>query len=110
MGCGGDRDASKRPLMAKIACELATDPIFTSDNPRSEDPLAILKDMEKGVQEDNYQIIPDSKEAITRQSALHISVMSCLIAGKGHETYQIIGDQVFDFDDRLEALKAIKGR
>ena len=96
--------------MAKIACELATDPIFTSDNPRSEDPMAILKDMEKGVQEDNYQIIPDRKEAI--KAAISSASMGdvILIAGKGHETYQIIGDQVFDFDDRLEALKAIKER
>ncbi|MBS4198862.1 UDP-N-acetylmuramoyl-L-alanyl-D-glutamate--2,6-diaminopimelate ligase [Bacillus sp. FJAT-49732] len=109
VGCGGDRDPSKRPLMAEIACKYSTDPIFTSDNPRSENPLAILDDMEKGAV-GNYQIIPDRTEAITTaiQTARNGDVV--LIAGKGHETYQIIGDQVFDFDDRLVALKALKER
>ncbi|MBW8348634.1 UDP-N-acetylmuramoyl-L-alanyl-D-glutamate--2,6-diaminopimelate ligase [Bacillus sp. IITD106] len=109
VGCGGDRDPSKRPLMAEIACKYSTNPIFTSDNPRSENPLSILADMEKGAVGD-YQIIPDRTEAITSaiQEARNGDVV--LIAGKGHETYQIIGDQVFDFDDRLVALKAIKER
>ncbi|WP_066252585.1 UDP-N-acetylmuramoyl-L-alanyl-D-glutamate--2,6-diaminopimelate ligase [Neobacillus drentensis] len=110
VGCGGDRDRTKRPLMAQIACKWATDPILTSDNPRSEDPLAILKEMEAGVKGGKYKIIPDRKEAITTaiQQASKDDVV--LIAGKGHETYQIIGNLVHDFDDRLVAREAIEGR
>jgi UDP-N-acetylmuramoyl-L-alanyl-D-glutamate--2,6-diaminopimelate ligase len=110
VGCGGDRDRTKRPLMAQIACQWATDPILTSDNPRSEDPLAILKEMEAGVKGEKYKIIPDRKEAINTaiQQASKDDVV--LIAGKGHETYQIIGNIVHDFDDRLVAREAIEGR
>lgn len=108
VGCGGDRDRTKRPLMAKIACQFATDSIFTSDNPRSEDPLAILQEMEVGVEGEKYIVIPDRKDAIEAviQKASTDDVI--LIAGKGHETYQIIGDNVFDFDDRLVARIAIE--
>ncbi|MEH7086388.1 UDP-N-acetylmuramoyl-L-alanyl-D-glutamate--2,6-diaminopimelate ligase [Neobacillus drentensis] len=110
VGCGGDRDRTKRPLMAQIACQLASDPILTSDNPRSEDPIAILKDMEAGVQGSAYRMIPDRKEAI--QTAVREASAGdvILIAGKGHETYQIIGNVVHDFDDRLVAREAIEGR
>ncbi|MBU8877720.1 UDP-N-acetylmuramoyl-L-alanyl-D-glutamate--2,6-diaminopimelate ligase [Bacillus sp. FJAT-29790] len=110
VGCGGDRDRSKRPLMAEIACRLSTDPIFTSDNPRSEDPIQILKDMEDGAKGKSYKIILDRKEAI------HYAVNTAgkddviLIAGKGHETYQLIGNRIFDFDDRLVAKEAIEER
>ncbi len=107
VGCGGDRDRTKRPLMAKIACRYATDPIFTSDNPRSEDPLAILKEMEEGVHGENYLVIPDRKEAIVKAVTNAAAGDIILIAGKGHETYQIIGKQVDDFDDRLVAQEAI---
>ncbi|WP_026566371.1 UDP-N-acetylmuramoyl-L-alanyl-D-glutamate--2,6-diaminopimelate ligase [Bacillus sp. UNC41MFS5] len=109
VGCGGDRDRTKRPLMAQIACQWATDPILTSDNPRSEDPLAILRDMEAGVQGSAYRMIPDRKEAI--QTAIREASAGdvILIAGKGHETYQIIGNVVHDFDDRLVAREAIEG-
>jgi UDP-N-acetylmuramoyl-L-alanyl-D-glutamate--2,6-diaminopimelate ligase len=110
MGCGGDRDRSKRPLMAQIACKYGTDVIFTSDNPRSEDPSAILKDMEAGVYDEKYLVKLDRKEAIWAA----IEQASCddaiLIAGKGHETYQIIGDDVFDFDDRIVVREAIEER
>ncbi|MFE8695281.1 UDP-N-acetylmuramoyl-L-alanyl-D-glutamate--2,6-diaminopimelate ligase [Cytobacillus sp. FJAT-53684] len=110
IGCGGDRDRSKRPLMAKIACLYSTDPIFTSDNPRSEDPVQILKDMEEGAQGNNHKTIIDRKEAI------HYAVKAAsegdviLIAGKGHETYQLIGDQILNFDDRIVAKEAIEER
>lgn len=110
VGCGGDRDRTKRPLMAQIACQWATDPIFTSDNPRSEDPLAILKEMEAGVQGEIYRIIPDRKEAIQTAIGEASEGDVILIAGKGHETYQIIGNVVHDFDDRLVAREAIEGR
>ncbi|MFK9092328.1 UDP-N-acetylmuramoyl-L-alanyl-D-glutamate--2,6-diaminopimelate ligase [Bacillus salipaludis] len=110
VGCGGDRDRTKRPLMAQIACHFATNPIFTSDNPRSEDPLAILKEMEAGVQGDTYQVIPDRKEAIYTAVNQAAAGDVILIAGKGHETYQTIGTVVHDFDDRLVAREAIEER
>lgn len=110
VGCGGDRDRTKRPLMAKIACQYATHPIFTSDNPRSEDPLKIIRDMEEGVKGKQYKSIVDRKEAIyyAINNAQKGDVI--LIAGKGHETYQQIGSEVFDFDDRVVAKEAIEGR
>jgi UDP-N-acetylmuramoyl-L-alanyl-D-glutamate--2,6-diaminopimelate ligase len=110
VGCGGDRDKTKRPIMARIACQYADIPVFTSDNPRSEDPMQILRDMEQGAEGQAYQLIPDRKQAIfwAIEEANQGDVV--LIAGKGHETYQIIGDQVLDFDDRQVALEAIKGR
>ncbi|MCM3237820.1 UDP-N-acetylmuramoyl-L-alanyl-D-glutamate--2,6-diaminopimelate ligase [Heyndrickxia oleronia] len=110
VGCGGDRDKTKRPIMAQIACQYGTDPIFTSDNPRSEDPLDILSDMESGVQGQKYITIPDRNEAIYYgvKNAKKGDVV--LIAGKGHETYQEIGGQILDFDDRVVALEAVKER
>lgn len=110
VGCGGDRDRTKRPLMAQIACRYATDPIFTSDNPRSEDPLAILKEMETGVQGAAYLTISNRKEAIKMAINQASTGDVILIAGKGHETYQIIGDVVHEFDDRLVAREAIEER
>ncbi|MEH7106863.1 UDP-N-acetylmuramoyl-L-alanyl-D-glutamate--2,6-diaminopimelate ligase [Bacillus sp. JJ1764] len=110
VGCGGDRDRTKRPIMAQIACRYATNPIFTSDNPRSEDPEAILDEMETGVKGEVYQVIPDRKDAIYSAIEQASSGDVILIAGKGHETYQIIGSVVHDFDDRIVALKAIKER
>lgn len=110
VGCGGDRDRKKRPLMAQIACQYADYPIFTSDNPRSEDPRAIIKDMEAGVKNAEYKVIVDRKEAIEYAVSKAGEGDMILIAGKGHETYQIIGDQVFDFDDREIAREAIKKR
>ncbi|MFO1445805.1 UDP-N-acetylmuramoyl-L-alanyl-D-glutamate--2,6-diaminopimelate ligase [Bacillus sp. Bva_UNVM-123] len=108
VGCGGDRDRSKRPLMAEIACKYGTHPIFTSDNPRSENPQSIIKDMEAGVVGKQFITIIDRKEAI------HYAVKTAkegdvvLIAGKGHETYQLIGNQIINFDDRLVAREAIE--
>lgn len=110
VGCGGDRDKTKRPLMADIACRYATNPIFTSDNPRSEDPISILRDMEEGVRGKSYITIPDRKEAIVTAINQASAGDVILIAGKGHETYQIIGSNVYDFDDRLVAREAIEGR
>ncbi|MFC7372075.1 UDP-N-acetylmuramoyl-L-alanyl-D-glutamate--2,6-diaminopimelate ligase [Fictibacillus iocasae] len=110
VGCGGDRDKSKRPIMAGIAVQLADEAVFTSDNPRSEDPAAILKDMEEGVDKDaEYRIIPDRKEAIEYAISNAKKDDIILIAGKGHETYQIIGSEVLDFDDRKVAMDAIGG-
>ncbi|MBS4189126.1 UDP-N-acetylmuramoyl-L-alanyl-D-glutamate--2,6-diaminopimelate ligase [Bacillus sp. FJAT-49705] len=110
VGCGGDRDRSKRPLMAEIACRYSSNPIFTSDNPRSENPIQILNDMEAGVIGKDFKIIVDRREAI--RSAIHEAQEEdvILIAGKGHETYQLIGDQVINFDDRQVAKEAIEER
>jgi UDP-N-acetylmuramoyl-L-alanyl-D-glutamate--2,6-diaminopimelate ligase len=110
VGCGGDRDRTKRPLMAKIACEYSTDAIFTSDNPRSEDPDQIIKDMEEGVKGEVYTAITDRKKAIRHAVSNASEGDVILIAGKGHETYQQIGDRTFDFDDRIVAREAIEER
>jgi UDP-N-acetylmuramoyl-L-alanyl-D-glutamate--2,6-diaminopimelate ligase len=107
VGCGGDRDKTKRPLMAKIATTYSNEPIFTSDNPRSEDPKMILNDMEAGVSGEHFHSIENREKAIlfAVENAKKGDVI--LIAGKGHETYQIIGDKTFNFDDKEVAIKAI---
>ncbi|GGE41331.1 UDP-N-acetylmuramoyl-L-alanyl-D-glutamate--2,6-diaminopimelate ligase [Pullulanibacillus camelliae] len=110
VGCGGDRDRTKRPLMADIAVRHSDQAIFTSDNPRTEDPERILKDMEAGVEKGSYTTIVGRRDAIKHAVALAEENDIILIAGKGHETYQIIGTEVLDFDDRLEARQAIKER
>ena len=107
VGCGGDRDRTKRPLMAQIACKHATNPIFTSDNPRSEEPEQILKDMTDGVKNEAYTVITDRANAIEQAIFEAEKGDVVLIAGKGHETYQIIKGQVLDFDDRKVAYQAI---
>ncbi|MCO6162319.1 UDP-N-acetylmuramoyl-L-alanyl-D-glutamate--2,6-diaminopimelate ligase [Flavobacterium sp. NRK F7] len=102
VGCGGDRDKTKRPIMAQIASELSTKAIFTSDNPRTEDPTIILEEMEKGVEPQNYKktlSILDRKQAIKTACQLAEANDIILIAGKGHETYQEINGVRHDFDD-----------
>ncbi len=100
-GCGGDRDKSKRPEMAEIATRYATTSIFTSDNPRTEDPEQILRDMEAGVSSPTARTlsIMDRREAIATAMMLSQPGDVILIAGKGHEKYQIIGTEKLDFDD-----------
>lgn len=110
VGCGGDRDRTKRPLMAKIASDYSEHPIFTSDNPRSEDPIQIIKEMVGGVEGQAYEAIVDRKLAIRHAISLAKKNDVVLIAGKGHETYQQIGREKFDFDDRLIAKEAILGK
>ncbi len=112
-GCGGDRDPGKREPMGRAAGERAELPILTSDNPRSEDPLAIIAEVERGLKASGnraYRIVPDRREAIRRALAVadHGSVV--LIAGKGHETGQIVGDRVLPFSDRDEAVRALEER
>lgn len=102
IGCGGDRDKTKRPIMAKIASSLSNKVIFTSDNPRTENPEDIIKEMESGVSAEHYNrllSIVNRKEAI--KTACHLATEKdiILIAGKGHETYQEINGERFDFDD-----------
>jgi UDP-N-acetylmuramoyl-L-alanyl-D-glutamate--2,6-diaminopimelate ligase len=108
VGCGGDRDKIKRPIMAEIACDYGDFAIFTSDNPRTENPMEILKDMEAGVVGKQYKLIPDRKDAIKEAISLAEADDVVLIAGKGHETYQIIGLEIFDFDDRDIAKQIIR--
>ncbi len=101
-GAGGDRDKTKRPRMGEAAGRLADWTIITSDNPRSEDPLAIISDIEAGIKKtgtQNYQIIPDRREAIEQALSLGTRGDYILVAGKGHEDYQIIKDKVLHFDD-----------
>ncbi|MEN1966973.1 UDP-N-acetylmuramoyl-L-alanyl-D-glutamate--2,6-diaminopimelate ligase [Lentibacillus sp. N15] len=110
VGCGGDRDKKKRPLMAAIALKYADLAIFTSDNPRTEDPEAILKDMTKGLSANNYDVIVNRKEAISYAIEQAKDDDIVLIAGKGHETYQQIGTVKYDFDDRQVAKEAIQAK
>ncbi len=102
VGCGGDRDRTKRPKMGHIASALSNQVIFTSDNPRSEDPQSIIKEVEEGVKPDNFKktvSIVDRMQAIKTACSMAREGDIILVAGKGHETYQIIGDERFDFDD-----------
>ncbi len=112
-GCGGDRDKTKRPLMGKIAAQYSNFCIVTSDNPRSEDPEAIIDDIIPGLQEvenSHYDKIIDRREAIHQAICLAKKGDLVIIAGKGHETYQLVKDQVLDFDDRLVAAEFLKGK
>lgn len=110
IGCGGDRDAGKRPIMASEAARRAHRVILTSDNPRSEDPLDIIDQMKAGLTAGQLQIttaIPDRRAAIAAAIAEAAPGDVVLIAGKGHENYQIIGDRTIHFDDREEVAKAL---
>ncbi|MGB2750718.1 MAG: UDP-N-acetylmuramoyl-L-alanyl-D-glutamate--2,6-diaminopimelate ligase [Pyrinomonadaceae bacterium] len=111
-GCGGDRDRSKRRPMGEAAGEHSDIVVITSDNPRNEDPLKIIAEIEVGVKEKTsvYEVIPDRREAIYRAIAAAKSEDVVIIAGKGHENYQIIGADKFHFDDREIALEALARR
>jgi UDP-N-acetylmuramoyl-L-alanyl-D-glutamate--2,6-diaminopimelate ligase len=107
-GCGGDRDRGKRPQMGEIAARLADRVIVTSDNPRGEDPRAIIDEITTGIDGKDYAAIPDRREAIARAIDEASDDDVIVIAGKGHETYQVAGDQVIHFDDREEAELALQ--
>ncbi len=108
VGCGGDRDRTKRPQMARVTEEHSDYVLLTSDNPRSENPRQIITDMEEGMQGDQYTVIVDRKDAIFKAVNMASEKDVILIAGKGHETYQTIGNQTFDFDDRVIAKQAME--
>ncbi|MEK7286499.1 MAG: UDP-N-acetylmuramoyl-L-alanyl-D-glutamate--2,6-diaminopimelate ligase [Nitrospirota bacterium] len=114
VGCGGDRDKGKRPKMAQAASLYSRLSILTSDNPRSEPPLSILKEMEAGLLGQNpkprYEMIPDRKMAIARAISLAQTGDTVVIAGKGHETDQMIGETKTHFDDREIARDALSKR
>jgi UDP-N-acetylmuramoyl-L-alanyl-D-glutamate--2,6-diaminopimelate ligase len=110
-GCGGDRDASKRPQMGEIAESRADEVVVTSDNPRSEDPQQIIANILAGIQRmKNVKVEPD------RSSAIRLAVLNAgekdvvVIAGKGHENYQILADRTIPFDDKSEVQKALNAR
>ncbi|MFA4842639.1 MAG: UDP-N-acetylmuramoyl-L-alanyl-D-glutamate--2,6-diaminopimelate ligase [Candidatus Omnitrophota bacterium] len=104
-GCGGDRDKGKRPKMGYAATQLADFAVITSDNPRSENPEAIIEDIKKGIKKDNFCVIPERLAAIRKSLRLAGPGDIILIAGKGHEDYQIFKDRIERFDDR-EAVRA----
>jgi UDP-N-acetylmuramoyl-L-alanyl-D-glutamate--2,6-diaminopimelate ligase len=124
-GCGGDRDRTKRPRMGEVAGKYSDLVVLTSDNPRTEDPLMIIEEVEKGFQvlsleewdrnrieawrsKKGYLKVPDRREAIRMAIRLAQPEDTVLIAGKGHEDYQIIGKKRIPFDDRVEARKALE--
>lgn len=104
-GCGGDRDKTKRPLMGKVASELSDEVIVTSDNPRTESPLAIIDDIVKGISKNNYDVIENREEAIKTAIEKANETTAILIAGKGHETYQEINGVKYPFSDTEVARK-----
>ena len=104
VGCGGDRDPKKRPIMGEIASRLSDYVIFTSDNPRTEDPQAIMNDILEGVKKDNYEVILDRRQAIKHGIDIMEKDDILLILGKGHEDYQIIGKEKIHLDDVEEVL------
>jgi UDP-N-acetylmuramoyl-L-alanyl-D-glutamate--2,6-diaminopimelate ligase len=98
-GCGGDRDRGKRPLMGRLATELSDLAIISSDNPRTEDPEGIIDDIVAGVAGGAYQRIADRRAAIARALEIAHPGDTVLLAGKGHETYQVIGLEKLPFDE-----------
>ncbi|HEX4083759.1 MAG TPA: UDP-N-acetylmuramoyl-L-alanyl-D-glutamate--2,6-diaminopimelate ligase [Chthoniobacteraceae bacterium] len=107
-GCGGNRDKAKRPKMAAAVDELADWAIITSDNPRKEEPEAIIEDIKKGFRGRNYEVIADRREAIFRAVAMAQPRDIVLLAGKGHETYQEFADHTVPFDDVHVATQAVE--
>jgi UDP-N-acetylmuramoyl-L-alanyl-D-glutamate--2,6-diaminopimelate ligase len=109
-GCGGDRDRGKRPVMGEIASLLADTVILTNDNPRSESPASILGDIESGlVPHGCYEIVPDRAEAIARAGELATAADIILVAGKGHESTQIMAGDTLPFSDREQVEKVLGG-
>lgn len=111
VGCGGDRDKTKRPLMAAIACKYSNKVIFTSDNPRGEDPMEIIKEMQKGVGPSEAKktlVMTDREEAIKTACMLAKEKDIILVAGKGHETYQEIKGVKYPFDDKEVLERMLK--
>ncbi len=109
-GCGGDRDRTKRPLMGMAAAELSDYVVLTSDNPRSEDPLAIMNDAMVGLRryDTSYVAEPDRERAIKKAIETADPGDVVILAGKGHETYQILKDGPIPFDDREVARRVLR--
>ncbi len=109
-GCGGDRDKVKRPQMGRIGCELSDIAIITSDNPRSEEPMDIINDIVKPLNYDNFIIEVNRKEAIRKAMNMALEGDVIVIAGKGHETYQILKDETIHFDEREVVYDILEGK
>jgi UDP-N-acetylmuramoyl-L-alanyl-D-glutamate--2,6-diaminopimelate ligase len=109
-GCGGDRDKGKRPKMGEIAARMADRVVVTSDNPRGEDPKTIIEQIVAGIAGADVETIENRRDAIAHAIDAAAPTDVVVIAGKGHETYQVIGDRVVHFDDREEAELALKKR
>lgn len=112
-GCGGDRDRTKRPLMGNIAARYSDFSVVTSDNPRTENPEAIIDDIIPGldqVEDHQYRRIVDRREAISHAISMAHKGDLLIIAGKGHETYQLVNGKVLDFDDRKVAREFLEGK
>lgn len=107
-GCGGERDKRKRPKMGRVVSELSDYAIITNDNPRSEDPNEIIRDIKKGIRKRNFCVIPDRLRAIKKSLSLAKSGDIVLIAGKGHENYQLLKDRRIHFDDRHVIRRCLK--
>ncbi|MFL0246741.1 UDP-N-acetylmuramoyl-L-alanyl-D-glutamate--2,6-diaminopimelate ligase [Candidatus Clostridium stratigraminis] len=107
-GCGGDRDKTKRAIMGNIASELSDIAIVTSDNPRSEEPLSIIKEILTGIKKDNYETIENRKDAIKRAIEIARKGDVVVVAGKGHEDYQELKDKKIHFDEREVIAEVIK--
>ncbi len=108
VGCGGDRDKDKRSIIGELVTRYSNKAIFTTDNPRNENPLQIINDMLKGVTKKNFIVIPKRKSAI--KLAFHLANTDCLIVilGRGHEMYQTVGNEKIHFNDKEEVLKSLK--
>lgn len=109
-GCGGDRDKVKRPQMGEIGCKLSDVAIITSDNPRSEEPMDIINDIVKPLKYDNFEIEVNRKEAIRKAMNMALEGDVIVIAGKGHETYQILKDETIHFDEREVVYDILEGK
>ncbi|MCB2297133.1 UDP-N-acetylmuramoyl-L-alanyl-D-glutamate--2,6-diaminopimelate ligase [Clostridium tagluense] len=107
-GCGGDRDKTKRTIMGKIGTQLCDISIITSDNPRTEDPVQIINDIASGIEKENFEIIVDRTMAIKRAIEIAMKDDVIVIAGKGHEDYQVLKDKTIHFDEREIVLDIIK--
>ncbi len=109
-GCGGDRDKTKRPIMGEMTASLSDFSVVTSDNPRTEDPISIIRDIEAGMTayKDKYTVVPNRREAIRYAMEIAREGDVIILAGKGHETYQILKDETIDFDERAIVKEIFK--
>lgn len=107
-GCGGDRDKTKRPIMGKIGTLLSDFSVVTSDNPRTEVPMEIIKDVVVGIEQDNYEIVENRRDAIKRAIEIASSGDIIVITGKGHEDYQVLKDETIHFDEREVISEILK--